>query len=209
MIYWLVNRRNIKPLAWGLIPLAIVVAILLLFFRAPEEQQRNLPEVIGQGPGFVQLHLAQVPIADREALSDQFRPLSAARRDRLLSHLASFRAEYRQSAPLLRVWARPGRENRRRVAEQLGNSLAQLELGGMAREAPATVPAGGAPLVLVCAQRDQQIARELLGALSVYLAGEVELRFDESTTLGSLALYVLGDPAFNAEGVAFFGEPGA
>ncbi len=205
MIYWLISRQNLKYLAWGLIPLAAVIAILLLFFRVPPEQQLPLPEVIEQGPDYLQVQLGDGSPTTIGNLREQFVPLAATRRDRLLNRLSEFRAKYKQSSPRLRVWARPGLDSRRRLAESLGGSLAQVGLGHRIDVLPGPLPTTEIPVVLVCAERDRRIARRLLAALSLQLSGPVELRFDDTVNLDRMALYLLGEPGFTAEGVALFG----
>lgn len=206
MLYGLVSRQNVKHLAWGLLPLAVLVVGLIVIFGVPEDRRLSSPTITERGESYMHLQLGQAVKADGMELSSQFTPLSSDRRDQLLNSLSRFRAQYKQSAPQLRVWAPPGSENAQRVARQLGTSLAQLGLGKTVRRAPGPVPDSDAPMVLMGTEKDQNIIRQLLTALSFHLAGDMEVRFDDTVSLDNLILYLPGEPRFTPEGIAYFGK---
>lgn len=206
MLYRLASRQNVKHLAWGLLPLAALVVGLIVIFGVPDERRLPAPAITERGEGHMRLQLGQAAKADGRELSSQFIPLSSDRRDQLLNRLSKFRAQYKQSAPQLRVWAPPASKNAQRVAGQLGSSLAQLGLGKTLRQAPGPVPDSDAPMLLIGTEKDQNIIRQLLTALSFHLAGDMEVRFDDTVSLDNLILYLPGEPRFTPEGVAYFGK---
>ncbi len=195
-------RRDMSAMAWWLIPLGIMITVLILLFGKPEEPEKSLV-VTESTADYQRVRLPYVGDATGD-LDRQFRPLSSKRHENLQSQLKQFRADYRPAAPRLQVWAKPELANRVKVAEQLGRDLSKHELGKKVEKLPEPPTTVTAPLLLVCAEEDKRIAQQLLAALSVYLTGEVELYFDDTTSLSEMKLYLLGDPAFDRQGVAVF-----
>ncbi|WP_439134483.1 hypothetical protein [Pseudomaricurvus sp.] len=202
MVYRTGAQRDMSAMAWWLIPIGILTATLILLFGSPDEADESLV-VTESGTGYQRVRL---PLLDETAgeLSSQFRPLSSQHHQKLLSRLEQFRSEYRPAAPRLEVWAKPGLESRSKVASQLGDDLSRHELGKATQELAMPAATITSPLVLVCAEKDKGIARQLLAALSVYLTGEVELHFDDTVSLSEMKLYLLGEPLFSTQGTAVF-----
>ncbi|QIB64348.1 hypothetical protein [Kineobactrum salinum] len=196
------RRRSLSKLAWGLIPLALIVATLLLL----------RPSGSDDGSADISL-VASYPDAELWAVNPGLRPGAAgqefvapnsARRNRVLQRLGQFRADYRQSAPFLTISHSAGSPARRQFARELAGVLAQHDLGAAgAGPAPAEAERE-ADIIVRAARRDQNIVRALLQALSPYYSAHVLLLFDESIRLDRLSLHIAGDPTFTREGLAIF-----
>lgn len=202
MLYGAGARRDMSAMAWWLIPIGILTATLILLFGTPEKSEEFLV-VTESGADYQRVRLSYVDEPAGE-LNNQFRPISSQRHQKLLGRLEQFRADYRPAAPRLEVWAKPGLESRGKVAAQLGGDLSRHELGKATQELAMPAATMTAPLVLVCAEKDKDIAHQLLAALSVYLTGEVELHFDDTVSLSEMKLYLLGEPLFSDQGTTVF-----
>lgn len=202
------RRRSLSKLAWGLIPLTLIVATLLLF-RQPDTGNTAAIEVVTTYPG-AQL-LAVNPTLRRDDADGQFVAPDSARRNRVLQRLGQFRADYRQAAPFLTISHSPGSPGRQQFAAEVAGALAQHDLGATGTAPNLTNDAimdetgdGQADMRVRAARRDRNIVRELLWALSPYYSGRVLLVFDDSVRLDNLSLHIGGNPVFTREGVAVF-----
>ena len=198
------SRRGIsaRPLAWLVIPLAVVVtAIILLFGR--EDADQNLPPLVrggGQAPD-------QVVLEGGAGQGDiDYRSVTSARREAALQRLAEFRANYRQARPFVVVSAAATSEPLDKLAREIGGALSLHELGAYRQDVPDFKSGAGSSELpeMHLAPRDTHIARELLWALEPFLGGRISLVYDAELRIDQIQLRMQGRPWFSAEGEATF-----
>lgn len=177
------SSRNLSPQAWLLIPLALLVGGLILFFGQTDDnasvrvvQSSSSGMVLSIGPG------EGGPPGTAGA---------KARRAQALANLAEFRAHYQQLSPFVSVIAIDDSAAGGAFARELGDLLAELNLGNRVKQPPAAT--GGedsAAIRLRCAPGDGSVARDLVAALSPLLRGSATITFDQSLGVADMLLAV-------------------
>lgn len=139
-------------------------------------------------------------------------PVSVQSRQKVFENLRNFRAVYKQAGVQMTV-VPVGGGSQVELARRLGSALSQNGLGRV-NSAPGAVESnrgvgdGSSPAVLLyCAQRDSEIARELLAALEPYLAGPVGLVWDDALRVDQFRLEIRREPRFAEDGEALI-QPG-
>ncbi len=205
-MFWFSMARNpaIKYLGWGLIPLFLVVLLLILLGRTWGPAEPGPVVVLDRTDQVQKVRLGS--LAQVERLEDHYIAPGAQRRERVLQGLSRFRADYKQLAPRLEIYAAPGSVSRRKVATRLGEALANYGLGQAVPAGEHGVPAktGESPIWMRVSPSDLNIAHRLLAALSPYLAGEIAIEMDAGVGTGSMSLTLLGEPRFTETGLAVF-----
>lgn len=200
------GERSASRLAWGLIPLAVIIGVLLLMRPSADDPGATVTQ-LDTRPGAVLL-----AVNAGESTSDAtpgFVPPAAARRDRVLQRLGQFRADYRQMAASMAVHYQAGSPDAENLAEVIAQALAQHGLGRggavAAEYADKGSEAWNAGLVVHTAQRHEEIVRRLLAALAPYFSAQVLLVFDDAR-VNELSLHIVGTPAFTEDGLAIFAD---
>lgn len=192
--------RSIAPLAWGLVPLFLVIGVLIYVFGDAPSQSSNLLTMERSSSG-ERVWLGSSDIPDR-AWSESFVPPNDAVRTALLQELARFRGERVQQGIELEVTAAASNEAGQQVARQIGSALGQYSLG-KARDTDER--ASISFTTLRAAPRDRGMVHALLTALSPYLKGEVWIQYDESANTRSLTLHLADHPHFGDDGTVWYG----
>ena len=198
------GTRSASRLAWGLIPLAIIIGVLLLL-RPPASDPGATATQLESRPGAVLL--AVNADSSTTAASPGFVPPAPARRDQVLQRLSQFRADYKQLAPAMAVRYQADSPDSAKLADVLTQALSQYGLDrGTATSEP--IPdAGGedwsASIIVHTAQGDEETVRRLLQALAPYFSAQVLLVFDD-TRISELTLRIMAAPAFTEDGLAVF-----
>jgi hypothetical protein len=191
-----------RPLAWLVVPLAVLVTALILLFGREDADQNLPPLVTGGGRG-----LDQVALEGGAGHGDMaYRPITSARRETALQRLAEFRSRYRQVQPFVLVSTATTSEALDNVAQEIGDLLSTHGLGGYRQDVPDfKAGAGSSELpAMRLAPQDARIARELLWALEPLLGGRVSLAYDAELRIDQMQLRIQGHPRFSAEGEAIF-----
>lgn len=200
------GERSASRLAWGLIPLAIIIGLLLLM-RPPVSDSGATVTQLESRPGTMLLAVNAEASAMNTAPG--FVAPAPARRDRVLQRLGQFRSDYKQLAPSMVVHFRQDSPDAARVAEVISQALSHYGLGrdgATAAEPPATGSGSRDPgLVVHTAQRDEAMVRRLLEALAPYFSAQVLLVFDD-TRASDLTLRIVGTPRFTEDGLAVFSQ---
>ena len=197
------NKLSIPvPAVWvGLVALCLLAGL----WYSQTRQTSELPEPQIVSTSAQGQHL-QMPSQASGQWQQELVPAQSGLRQQVLERLSVVSARYQQLRPQIGIWAEPGLPARERVARQLGDALAQYNLGKLVPDA--TPPAYSADLegavIMRCAEKDQRIARELLGALAPYLSGRVFLMFDQSASVNRMQLFLIGKPWFDPRGLATF-----
>lgn len=174
--------RSVASQAWLLIPLALLIGgLILLFGRGGSDADRGVRVLESTASGMV-LFISPEPPGDR------------GRRERAMANLAEFRAHYRQLSPFVSVIATDDSAAGADFARELGDLLAQYNLGNRVKQAPA-VPeaAGGASIRLRCGPGDASVGRDMITALAPLLQGQATITFDGSLGVADLVLAVSPD----------------
>ncbi len=192
------NSRSAAPLAWGLIPLLLLIGILIFFFGDTGNDRSNVVS-LEQTPGGERVWLGETDVPDQE-WSDAFIPPSAAVRSALLRALASFRGERPQQGIRLEVSAVDDNEAGRQVARQIGAALGQYSLG---RTRAAPTEHSVHITQLRASPHDRGMVHHLLSALSPYLKGEVWIQYDDNAE--TMILHLADNPVFGGDGTVWYG----
>jgi len=197
------GRISARPLAWLVLPLAVIVAVLILFFGRGNVDQ-DLPPVVSGGEQGLDEVVLRGPTGNGD--STNYRPITSAKRETALQRLAEFRARYRQSQPFIVVTSAASPQSLSSLAREIGSALSTHGLGTYQEEKPDSHNAPGLPTqpVMRLAPRDSRIARELLWALEPYLAGHITLVYQADLRTDQIQLYMRGNPRFSGEGEAHF-----
>lgn len=193
--------RSIAPLAWFLIPLFLLIALLIYFFGDTTSQtdELHLMEVSPSGEG-VWLGSPDEP---DWVWSESYVAPSETVRSQLLQRLARFRGERVQQGIQLTVTASADNEAGTRVAQQLGAALGQYGLGQSAR--PPAETASPTISVLRAPPRDRGLAKQILAALSPYLRGNIWIQYDENFSTRSMTLHLADEQLFGEDGTVWYG----
>jgi hypothetical protein len=192
------NSRSAAPLAWGLIPLLLLIGILIFFFGDTDSDRINVVS-LEQTPSGERVWLGETDVPDRE-WSDAFIPPSEAVRSALLRALAGFRGERPQQGIRLEVSAVDDNEAGRQVARQIGAALGQYNLG---RNRAASAEHSVHITQLRVSPHDRGMVYHLLSALSPYLKGEVWIQYDDNAE--TMILHLADNPVFGGDGTVWYG----
>ena len=141
---------SVSRLAWGLIPLAIIIGVLLLL-RPPASDPGATATQLDSRPGAVLL--AVNADSSTTAASPGFVPPAPARRDQVLQRLSQFRADYKQLAPAMAVRYPVDSPDGAKLADVLTEALSQFGLDrGAATSEP--IPDNGCLLYTSPSPRD-------------------------------------------------------
>lgn len=194
------GSRSAAPLAWGLIPLFLIIGIIIFFFGDLDARHDGI-HIMERAPTGERVWLGSADIPDH-AWSAAFIAPNDEVRTALLESLSSFRGERVQQGVQLEVSAADANEAGRQVARQIGSALGQYGVG-RARTASTTGPA---PITqLRASPRDRGLVLHLLSALSPYLKGEIWIQYDESASTRSMTLHLADDPLFANDGTVWYG----
>ncbi|MEQ8803083.1 MAG: hypothetical protein RLP45_13680, partial [Haliea sp.] len=119
------GTRSASRLAWGLIPLAIIIGVLLLL-RPPASDPGATATQLETRAGATLLAVNAAGTAAPAAPG--FVPPAPARRDQVLQRLSQFRADYKQLAPAMTVGYPPDSPDSAKLAEELTRALSQYGL---------------------------------------------------------------------------------
>ena len=193
--------RSIAPLAWFLIPLFLLIAILIYFFgdTDPQSTDIHLMEVASSGEGVWLGDPNEPDWIWSESYVDPSEEVRAA----LLQSLSRFRGEQAQQGIQLAVAASADNPAGVRVAQQLGTALGQYGLGQVTR-APAEA-GNTSSSILRAPPRDRGMVRRLLAALSPYLRGKIWVQYDESISTRSMTLHLADQQLFGEDGTVWYG----
>ena len=198
------GTRSASRLAWGLIPLAIIIGVLLLL-RPPASDPGATATQLETRPGATLLAVNSA--GNAAAVAPGFVPPAPARRDQVLQRLSQFRADYKQLAPAMTVDYPPDSPDSAKLADELTRALSQYGLDRGAATAGPTPDNGGgnwsAPMVVHTAKGNEETVRRLLEALAPYFSAQVLLVFDD-TRINELTLSIRATPAFTEDGLAVF-----
>lgn len=194
------NSRSVTPLAWGLIPLLLIIGILIFFFGDTDSERVNVIS-LEQTSGGERVWLGETDVPDQE-WSDAFIPPSEAVRSALLRSLASFRSERVQQGIRLEVSAVDNNETGRQVARQIGAALGQYSLG---RTRASPTEHSVHITQLRASPRDQGMVHHLLSAMSPYLKGEVWIQYDDNANAETMILHLADNPIFGGDGTVWYG----
>ncbi|MFC6673070.1 hypothetical protein [Marinobacterium aestuariivivens] len=196
--------RSVHLIAGGLLIL-LILSFLVDWSGEPQRSGESPLVVLSEAEDAQWIRLPAPAVTDR--LDRIYMAESEPLRAQVLQNLGEFRAAYQQLAPSLEVRVAPGLKSRQRLAERLGAALSHFGLGRARAGFDLALPGQARPAMLArCSGRDAEILRRLLAALSPYLAGDVLVQFDDSLRIDEIGLYLLGEPRFNEEGVAIFGN---
>lgn len=202
-----VEDNKTKKQAWLMIPLAIIVIGIIMLFGNREDNPLQ-PKVISSSTQGMLLGLPILSESSPVNWTLELTPTSSAARQRVSQSLSQYSADYKQLRSLLEVWAKPGSPTRQELARRIGGALAQHNLGqiNQGTNPPARFATLDRGALLICAESDSGLAKRMLSALTPYLGGSINLRFDSEVTPQTMHLYLFGTPYFSDQGQATFDD---
>tara|TARA_R110002049_G_scaffold108853_15_gene257434 strand:- start:3237 stop:3908 length:672 start_codon:yes stop_codon:yes gene_type:complete len=198
------NDRGYAAIAWWLIPLGLLIALIIVLFGSekPDIDAELTVTPLSAQMERVTIGERVIPGVPNSRLASGYIPPDQSLKDRVLQRLREFQVDFRQSAPAITVVAVPASEERQQLAAELTKLFAQARLGGtqQTNAPPAVIDQSRADIVLHVRQSDRDIAHQLLVALSPYLQGSFLLVFNAQNNLDSLLMVVQRTPQFRGDG---------
>lgn len=137
-------------------------------------------------------------------LSENFVPLDADLRQRMLQKFADYRAKYKQLQPRAAVVDTTEGQEADKFSHQLSSALALHQIQDSGLPEPKASENLPAPLILWHRPREATLARDFLATIAPAVAGEVLLVKDERLQSAAMILVVNARPLFSDKGVAYF-----
>ena len=184
------RERSLASQAWLLIPLALLIGGLVLYFGRGSDENQAVRVLESTASGMV-LYIPPGRNAGQALTADDSGKANQAARKAAMVKLAEFRAHYQQLSLFVGVIATDDSAAGAAFAGELGDLLAQFNLGNRVKHTPILTDAGdGAPIVLRCGPGDVSVARDLLSALAPLLQGKATIAFDPGLGVADLLLAV-------------------
>ncbi len=199
-------RKNggFKKIAWLIIPLLLFIAGAIFLFGS-KPAQPPLPSIERDTAEGQLLQLPIVSVNNQVSWQTGWVEALPEARAQVLQALSELHAAYPQRGIRVSLWTPADQLTSQSFADRLQKSLATYSLAEA--EAIATpdfarqVQQG---VVVFCRAEDKSLVRQLLGALTPYLAGTVAVRFDQALKSGQVRVFLIGEPQFNGIGQATY-----